>query len=236
MIKLEKLDHTKIKGIYGEKKNLFPERFAYLHPAAAASFLHMAEENPGLVLSDMYRSAAASLARRYPTVTGAPRKGVAAPGFSAHNFGLAIDVAVERSMKSLECSKYELDEILIDYGWHCHRVDHKLKSESWHYNYLGSVKELERLDPRRVRPSTARAVENAIRELYSRQWSDWKLDQVQTALAKLNLYDSAVDGLWGPFTEHAVRAFQRAWRLPPDGKVTENFVRTLWFISATAGR
>ena len=50
---------------------------------------------------------------------------------------------------------------------------------------------------------------------------------LQTRLARLNLYTDDVDGLLGPKTRSALRLFQKQAGLPADGHPTQETVRRL---------
>lgn len=225
-LKLVKLDHTQIAGIYGSSGKAFARRMAYLHPSAAEGFLELLDTyGEDLVLSDMFRSATASLNRKYPKGR-LPRRGVAKPAFSAHNYGLAIDVAVDRTLQNLQVSKSVLDMMLADSGWYCHRRDSKRGSEDWHYNYLGKIPGLLPKEKR-----TSSAIERHIHARYSRAW---KLGphSVQACLRVCGLYDGDLDGKIGPLSTSAIKAFQRAWRLSADGKAGPTTCRVLWYRAA----
>jgi hypothetical protein len=62
-----------------------------------------------------------------------------------------------------------------------------------------------------------------------------EIRRIHLALHDAGLYDSAIDGVFGPLTERAVRAFQRVNGLEVDGVVGEATWRAL-FASAESGR
>src|SRR5690349_9147621 len=111
---------------------------------------------PFVVVSDMFRTAEASLAAR------AKKAGVQPPSFSHHNYGRAIDLDVGDSIARLRAAeqtfdpgdgdpvtvrdKRGLDLWLAARGWFCFRGDHKTgkskahpADESWHFDFLGDV-------------------------------------------------------------------------------------------------
>jgi hypothetical protein len=68
-------------------------------------------------------------------------KGALPPSYSAHNYGLAVDVAVSETMLANGWrAKFLLDDHMREHGWHCHRDDSALGPESWHYNFLGHTR------------------------------------------------------------------------------------------------
>lgn len=226
-LKLVELDYGSIEGIYGGDNKRFPVRMCYLHPDAAFSFNYCNDAGrSGLVLSDMWRSAEASRRSKYP-VNKPVSRAHQAPAYSAHNFGLAIDVAIEKTLKNTSFTKKELDEYMANYGWFCHRLDHKRGPEDWHYNYLGYT----------FRPSSSRTsgdIEWKIQQLYSPSWKDPSVSTIQRWLVVAGASNLVIDGSAGPKTKAAVRAFQKAWKLRMDGVVGPVTARTLWFVQAEA--
>jgi hypothetical protein len=185
------LDWKAIKGIYGPTKDQFAKRLSYLQHEAAESFLNaQGDTERGLVVSDMFRSMKASYERKYPPGRP-PRKDVQPPGFSAHNFGLAIDLAVDETMKGLGIKKKpELDAFMAEYGWYCHRKDGQRGSEDWHFNYLGY------LIPKDNERSTAGAIERKIRALYE----PFACEPPSDVRAFQARYGLTADGVFGPIT------------------------------------
>ena len=220
MVRLVKLNHEAIQGIYGKDGKQFAKRMSFLHPDAAIAFWLL----PDITLSDMWRSASASHARW----TKNPRI-AKPPAYSAHNFGLAIDVAVTQTLEELGLTKPELDEIMRTHGWWCHRMDGKRRAEEWHYNYLGQDHEQPKNESR-----TAAAVERKIKAMYEHQWLAMDTSDVQRALSERGLYSGEVDGLIGQQTINAVRNFQQMWTLKPDGVAGPKTCRLLWFVDWSA--
>lgn len=214
-----------ITGIYGKKENLFPDRMRYLAPEAVSGFLSLFSQlGGGLVLSDMYRSAKASFRRKYEGRVF-PRRGVARPAFSAHNFGFAMDVAVDRTLEGGGfADKAHMDSAFAVHGWFCHRTDHRRGSEDWHYNFLGP-----NFKPTGKR--TSGDIEARIKTLYSRWWSLSTL-QIQMCLKQLGYKPGPFDGVLGKGTKGAIRGFQKDWRLKADGVPGDMTCRTLWYICA----
>jgi hypothetical protein len=204
-----------------------PKWMRRLAPEAAGSLLRIEAETGGLVYTDLWRSAEVSLAAR------ADKHGVQPPAYSAHNFGYAIDVALEETMRRRDWSYVQLVGVLEGYGWHCHRRDiSPEKPESWHFNHLGPGYKayLETVSARK--PTTWHlAAEARIQKVYG---DALQLDTpgVQYNLQKLKMYVGEIDGVAGPITRQGVLAFQRAWGLPATGQADEKTQRTLAFIAA----
>jgi hypothetical protein len=218
------------RGIYGPAKDQLPERAMFLHPEAAASLARIEEMHPaGLVLSDVYRSAEASLA------AVRAGRGAQAPGFSAHNYGLAVDLDVGRVLqRGLVAVDYQgLLDFMASHGWHCHRRDGRRGHEDWHFNFLGAgaAAHLARTSPSILRRGTwSRAAESRIVELYGAQLALSGVE-VQAALKALGFYRGALDGALGPLSREAVAAFQRAWGVKEDGAGPRT-QRTLAYVAA----
>jgi hypothetical protein len=221
-IKVRKLQN--VLGIYGASKDQFPARMSMLEPSAAAAF----EAVQGLIgqrlrVSDMYRSPAESLAAMQS------KRGVQPPGYSAHNYGFAIDIDTDAMLSALKVSKAVLDATMQSKGWYCHRKDSKRGMEDWHYNYLGD-------DPTRwlasaSATSTAGAVEAKIVARYGPRFLLTDAE-VQTALKATGHYAGAIDGQLGPMSKAAIAAFQQAMKLPV-GAMDAKTLRTLAVASAT---
>lgn len=218
-LNLQRIDN--VKGIYG---GTLPERMRYLHPEAAHAFEAIAD---WVVVSDMFRSPESSLR--------AVREGRGAqpPGYSAHNYGLAIDIDVNAALK-LTKTKQALDEQMREKGWHCYRTDHKTgprivngkkrRDESWHYNYLGDVDYPPGLK------TTVELVERAILFWYGDQF-EYDVAEAQRKLTSLRMYRGAIDGKLGPLSQEAIRVFQRAWGLRETGKLDAKTKRTLAYVA-----
>lgn len=205
-------------GIYNVKGLSFksmPTRMLFLQADAAKSFAAMAG---WAVVSDMFRSPESSLQ--------AVREGRGAqpPGYSAHNYGLAIDIDIKPTMLNREVkNKKDLDGVMASHGWYCHRRDGVLAFEAWHYNFLGK-------DASIAGTLTSDEIEAKIVNLYG---SSLRPDdaECQRLLAKLKMYDGEIDGIVGPRTREAVRAFERAWGINTDGVLDAKTRRTLAYVS-----
>lgn len=214
-----------VLGIYGASKDQFPARMSLLHPEAAAGFVALQQQLGARIrVSDMFRTAEQSMQAREE------KSGVQPPGFSLHNYGIAIDIDVDAALKGLKLSKSQLDERMKAHGWYCHRKDGKRGMEDWHYNHLGAdAATLLKASERST--NTSAAGDARITALYGDQLTlDAK--EVQECLAHLKLYSGEVDGIHGPRTKQSIMAFQRAWRLQPSGQVDARTERTLAYVSA----
>jgi hypothetical protein len=220
-LKLVKLDTNSVKGSYtiNGVKGRMPERSLYLHPTVADSFLtHIA---PIATVSDIFRTPESSLAA---VKSG---RGAKPPGYSGHNFGLSIDIDVKKTMLNLGMkNKQELDTWMEDRFWYCHRRDHKMESENWHYNHLGIGIEIST----KVK-TTAGYIEYKILELYEKDFKQNSFT-IQEELARLKLYNGSIDGKLGPISKAAIGAFQRAWNLADSGIADDVTKRTLALVAA----
>lgn len=224
-LKLAPLPAT-VLGIYGPSKNELPERMRYLHPDAAASFLKLEAGPHRLRVSDMWRSAEASMRAR------TEKRGVQPPGRSGHNYGFCIDLDVDWMLKEYRWNKAQLDQFMSDAGWFCHRKDHERDSESWHFNFFGAQSS-RYLAESEGKSSTAAGLELKIQDLYGESFR-LSSTEAQTALAALKLYGGAIDGELGGLSGEALKAFKRTWELPGGGELDAETQRLLAF--TTSGR
>jgi hypothetical protein len=224
LLQLVPLAADYVSGIYtvGGKPGRMPDRMRYLHPDAAIDYSKI---QPWVVVSDMFRTPESSLE------AVRAKRGAQPPAYSAHNFGKAIDLALKESMERLAAklgrtrvTKAELDATMEKAGWFCHRRDHLMEFEAWHYNHLGIGAK-----PQGTR--TSDEIEACIQSLYG---AAFKLtpSAAQSALRKLRFYGAAIDGDIGPLTRQAIRAFQRAWGIGESGMLDAKTQRTLAYVSA----
>lgn len=204
------------KSPYGRNGALvsLPSRMRWLHPIALESLLLLGS---GLIFTDVFRSPAASLEARKR------KRGVQKPGHSAHNFGLAVDLDVGRTLSQNATRRWDkamLDTEMLKAGWRCYRADHALnKPESWHYSFGADG-------------HGSAAIEQIIQRSY-RHHLKLRTKDAQLALASLRLYQGGIDGIIGPQSRAAIEVFQRGWLLPVTGELDEETQRLLAVASAT---
>lgn len=216
MLKLQLKKLPALRGIYGANKDKLGEHQLFAHPDLFDSITRLEGAGVRLVFSDIFRSAKASLdAKRAKPHLVMPA------GFSAHNFGLAVDIDVQAVCKELGLDKRKLDELLAGFGLYCHRIDHKTLAECWHYNALGD-------DAKRwlgaMTTSTAPSVEKKIQALYG---DALKLssEEVSAALRSLGYFDKETS------IRSAVQRFQEHWDLAPDGVAGPKTQRLLAYLT-----
>ncbi len=224
-LNLVALPADQVTGIYTVKGRIaqLPDRMRYLHPSAAQMYPAIQD---WAVCSDMFRSPESSLAARRSG------RGAMPPGYSAHNYGLAIDLDLLASAKNLarmvkrpKLTKREFDEALAAAGWFCHILEpHEWGAfEAWHYNALGI-----HAQPQGRRSSDD--VEDAIVALYGKQL-DPDIIECQAALQTLGLYHGELDGSPRELTREATRAFQRAWGIAETSRLDQRTKRTLAYVA-----
>ncbi len=210
-------------------KGQVPTRMRFLAPDVGPQLLRLNQDTGGYIFTDVWRSADSSLAARRV------KRGVQRPGYSPHNYGIAVDLDLYGIMKKYQIHYPDIVEMMRAHGWYCHRRDGlgPDESEAWHFNYLGdnSDKYLANVDI--DRPVTwATASEARILERYG---TDFVLSptQIQSYLAQIKIYGGAIDGnLSSALCREAVMAFQRAWNLDVDGDPGVMTQRTLAFVTA----
>lgn len=201
-----------------------PQWMRMMHPEAARSVLLLEKDSGGLVYNDIWRSAEISLwAMRQ-------KSGVQPPGFSAHNYGLSIDFAVDATLKKLSWDYAKFVAFLEARSWFCHRRDGKRGSEDWHFNYLPYGLPAALVDVKRA-GTWAAPVEARMLELYAPQMRLDAIEQ-QRALKQLKLYAGDLDGQMGPASQRAEAQFREKWGLPKAGEIAR-YQRTLAFVAAT---
>jgi hypothetical protein len=212
-----------LRGIYNGK---VPNWARYLAPEAADSLM-MIEQDEGLIYTSVWRSANGSL------WAIKNKQGAMPPGFSAHNYGFAVDLTVDQILKEKGWSYTKLLGFMKEYGWYCHRRDGKTGGEYWHFNYFGDdAKSLLRLAKRDNSRTWHLPVEEVMRVNYDVHWH-LTVREVQSALKKLKFYFERVDGTWGPYSREALNSFQRAYKMRETRIPTARDERTLAFCTAT---
>ena len=220
-------------GIYRRKTGAdrLPARMRYLHPELVQPFLSIYEAlKQRFFISDMLRSAEASLQ------AVKEKRGAQPPGFSGHNYGFSIDVSLTANkvrghrgtLTENGMSKKQLDELMEAHGFYCHRLDHNLAFEAWHYNGFTGREFSQYYKSGDTR--TSAALERKIQYIYG---SSFLIDgfTAQNHLASMGLYRGEIDGIIGPLTCTAVNAFQRAFSLPETSCLDARTKRTLAFVN-----
>jgi hypothetical protein len=216
-----------IEGIYGPEKSALPDRMRFLLPEAIASVEALTAAGHRLRASDVYRSGEKSR-----EAVRSNKAGVQRAAYSAHNYGLAMDVDTGEVMKRWKLDKKALDDLMDAHGWVCHRMDHDPGAlENWHYNFLdlpgtASGNRYRGL----ITKSSAPAVEQRIQDLYGAAF-DLDGKAVQAALKKLGHFAGQIDGSLAGATRDALRAFQRDWDLDESGQADARTMRTLAFVA-----
>lgn len=222
-LRLSQLPET-IMGIYSPPKDILPTRMRFLAPDAAASYMSLEQTSHRLRVSDMCRSAESSLQ------ASQEKRGVKPPGYSGHNFGLSVDLDVTWLLKHYGLSKQQLDDELAQAGWYCHRKDHEIDSECWHFNFFGAEPG-RYLDAAKPFGSTAEGLELLIQERYGSMFTLTAVE-IQTILKGMRLYSGDLDGDLGPLSRHAIKAFQRTWHQAETGLAGASTQRLLAFIGS----
>ncbi len=189
-----------------------PSRSLYAHPDAAASLFRL-EKAGGLVYTDIFRGADGQL--RAKRAKPASTKAVS---FSAHGFGLAVDLDVDATLKRRDWLYPRLLDEMAAAGWYCHRRDRKRGSEDWHMNFLGvHASTLLPMASLSIPGTWDDPVEGRIQQLYGAQLTPGDGD-VKTMLAIAGSSD--------------VEAFQASWGLTVDGIAGRNTRRALAYVTA----
>ncbi len=206
-----------VPGIYGRRGQPLPRRMAKLvRPAAealAAVIRQVAAEGGHLYISDMFRSAAEQQRAHEDWRSG--RKTAYSPPAcnSVHEAGRAIDIdAFDTGI-----GHARVRAILNAHGW-VNIVDTLTGAECWHYEFRGE--RWERYRREHGYAAMARAMKEEIGNTDVRPVADSRKDEVRRLQDRLNELTGAglaVDGLYGPLTRAAVRAFQEREGLQVDG-------------------
>jgi hypothetical protein len=214
--------------LQGLPSTLRGETNKYLAPEAAVSLLKLEEDIGPLEYREFWRGADGSLLARRT------RKTSQIPGYSAHNYGLAFDLNLEKVLDEKKISYEDLLYVLAKRGWYCIRRDGlNVKPEGEHFNYLGEKKIAEQYLARTTQDPVTwdRAAEEKIYELYGKDFL-YDASELQTKLKKLRMYTGIISGKIDQLTRESIKAFQRAWDLVEDGLTGFTFQRVLAFVSA----
>lgn len=201
-------------------------RLPYLAPDAAQALIAIEKDTDGLVYTDMWRDPTSSLLNRRT------RKTSQLPGYSAHNFGLAVDLDVKTILDEKKIRYEDLLRIMQRRGWYCHRRDGQENApESDHFTYLGDLQEKYLIRCTMDPVTWDNAAELRIWERFGKDFQI-ELRNVQLLLTKLRFYTGLVNGMKDMYTREAILAFQRAWDLVQSGQADVQTCRVLAFVTA----
>lgn len=200
-------------------------RMPFLAPDAAAALVAVERDTGGLVYTDMWRDPIASLAAKRLSQTSQ------LPGYSAHNFGLAVDLDLKIILREKKIRYENLLHIMKKRGWVCQRRDGDgEKSEASHFNFLGEYAE-KYLVKCTMDPITWQLA--AELRIWERFGKDFQIDirEVQVLLARIGFYTGPFTGTKDAYTREAILAFQRAWDLIQSGSPDSSLCRALVFVT-----
>lgn len=201
-------------------------RMPYLAPDAAIALEAIEKDTDGLIYTEMWRDPMSSLLVRRTKRTSL------LPGYSPHNFGLAVDLDVKTILAEKKIRYEDLLRIMKKRGWVCHRRDGlENETDSDHFNFLGeySAKYLTRctMDP----TTWGNAAELFIWERFGKDFQ-LELREVQLILTHLRFYTGTITGMKDMYTRESILAFQRAWDLIQSGSPDMTTCRVLAFVTA----
>jgi hypothetical protein len=237
---------SSLRGIYPDKqgrKDALGAHQLLAHPDLYDAIMRMESDGVRLIYSDIYRSAESSLRRRrefqaamvaydakvkadpaYAKTHARPKQLAKPAGYSPHGQGVAVDLDIKAILKERHCDKKALDWLLEGYGLYCHRKDHVLDNEAWHYNCLGP-NAAQWLPASAARPSTSYAIEAKVMSLYGSQFV-LKESEIRAYLVTLGHLPI------GRELSEGVKEFQRLWDLDVDRKAGPKTQRTLAAVCA----
>jgi hypothetical protein len=198
----------------------------FLAREAALSLATIEKDTDGLIYRDMWRDAVSSLlARRM-------RKTSQLPGYSAHNYGLAVDLDVGAILAQKKILYEDLLWLMKRRGWYCFRRDGAAEQTgSDHFNFLGEAAD-HYLSKCTLDPTTwSAASEIKIWEFYHEDFQISTKD-VQLKLAKIGFFNAPFTEQRDIYTREAIMAFQRAWDLIQSGSPDMSLCRVLSFVTA----
>lgn len=198
----------------------------FLSRDAALSLETVEKDTDGLIYRDIWRDAVSSLVAKRMRKTGE------LPGYSAHNYGLAVDLNVEAILSQKKIRYEDLLWIMKRRGWYCFRRDGvEGQSGSDHFNFLGESAD-HYLSKCTLDPTTwGSASEIKIWEFYHSEFQLSTKD-VQLKLAKIGFFHAPFTEQRDIYTREAIMAFQRAWDLTQSGSPDMTLCRVLSFVTA----
>lgn len=200
-------------------------RRPYLAVDAAISLESIEADTDGLLYSEIWRDAVDSLlAKRL--------KDNALVGYSAHNYGLAVDLNVPTILKQKKILYEDLLWLMKRRGWYCFRRDGFEGRHGYnHFNFLGENAE-KYLSKSTQDPTTWATVPEL--RIWERHGSDFHMEtlEVQTRLTEIGLFTEPFTGQRDLYTREAIMAFQRTWDLVQTGSPDMTLCRALAFVTA----
>lgn len=203
-----------------------PVRSAYLAPDAALALLALEKDTDGLIYTDMWRDPTASL------VAFRTRRATHLPGYSPHNFGMAIDIDVAAILAKLKIDYETLLHVMKKRGWICHRRDGDgTKPDAQHFNFFGEMANFYLGRATQDPISWSLPAELAI---YSKYSKDFQLEnrEIQALLVRLALFTGPLTGTTDIYLREAILAFQRAWGITQTGSADATTTRVLAFVTS----
>jgi len=198
---------VQLPGIY-PKGSPLPERMSLLCTTAALSIAracrHILDEGGSLFLSDCFRSRNEQLKAHKDWLEGRKTAYSPPPGFSVHEAARAIDIDTADTI----IGHGKVREILVEHGW-TPITSRLYGAESWHYEFRGSWEKTRVEEGYRAMVRGMLAMIGNLPEI-NRNDSE-AVGRIQKALFLPQ------DGIYGPRTFDAVRAFQSRRGLQPDG-------------------
>lgn len=202
-------------------------KLKFLAPDAAGALLKVEKDTGGLIYTDLWRDPVASM------VAKRTRRSTQLPGYSAHNFGMGMDLDVKTILAEKKILYEDLLYLLKKRGWYCHRRDGVENATDFdHFNFLGDTANQYLLKCTMDPVTWDYAVDDRITERYQ---ADFQLSvkQVQTSLAGIGFYAGEPSGTIDLYTREAIMAFQRAWDLIENGLADATLCRVVAFVTSS---
>lgn len=197
-----------------------------LAPDAAEAVLKLEKDTGGLVYADMWRDSVGSLMAKRT------RKASQLPGYSSHNYGLGIDLAVKTILAEKQIRYEDLLYLLKKRGWVCHRRDGLEGAAGYdHFSFLGEHANKYLLKCTMDPITWDNPAEERIFERYGK---DFQIStrKAQELLTSIGFYSGEISGIGDLYTRESAMAFQRAWDLIETGLIDATTGRVLAFITA----
>lgn len=210
-----------LKGLNGTIRN------PYLAQDAAEALLLLERDTNGLTYTDLWLDPISYLVQKRL------KKEFQLISYNPHNYGLALDLDVETTLKQKKIKYDDLIWLMEKRGWFCHRRDKQENLPgSEHFIYLGEYhsKYLEKCsyDPTTWNTSS----EVRIWERFSQDFISVTIKIAETRLAQIGLFYGTKSGQKDLYLRESILAFQRTWDLPQTGTIDITFCRALTLVTA----